>query len=264
MVGAMLAAESIDQPGIAGPPVGAFAFENCTHAPALTTEIVKRALATLQFSPGERAFDDSHPSIDIPAIVADRVASVERNPKTSGSSEQSSTRSFDQATPAGQHDLCIRFFGQLDVDCADKVLGQLSAQLRPGGRLILADWGPVQRSPLLMTIDSIVGAAFPEQIPALRSVREGRARLDLLPTLQRAGLRLVERRNHIAHLQIDSTASFVDGLLVPGGPFSHIQRSMAPDEWNLRTSWVADHVDALLGNLPRCLTCTCEVIVAQK
>jgi SAM-dependent methyltransferase len=110
-----------------------------------------------------------------------------------------------------------------------KAFREMRRVLRPGGRALIATWGPITDRPMM----KLGFDALAEALPDLPAPTKGdlQTEADCQREMSEAGFSNVQTKPFTASAHIDSAATYVDFMERGGAPFAALRKKLGEEKW---------------------------------
>ena len=122
---------------------------------------------------------------------------------------------------------------------------ELFRVLKPGGRVVVATWAPIDRRPMMKVGFEALAEALPELPPPQKGDLQQPE--ECIRELSAAGFGAVEVRAFSASLHVDSPEQYLAMMERTGAPFAMLKKRLGPEGWAAAMSRM---VEALRPRIP--------------
>jgi ubiquinone/menaquinone biosynthesis C-methylase UbiE len=131
--------------------------------------------------------------------------------------------------PDGSFDAAFSLFAFMFIPDRARAFRELLRVLRPGGRALVATWGPIERRPLM----KFGFDALAEVMPELPRMQKGDLQQpeECIAEMSAAGFRDVECRAFTALLRVESPDHYLQVLVRTGAPFPPLRKRLGEEAW---------------------------------
>jgi len=145
-------------------------------------------------------------------------------------------------------------FGLMFFPDRAKGYAEIFRTLKPGGRVCISSWAPVDRSPMMQTMFGAMKAIKPD-LPGPRTDMESLENPDRLESeLSAAGLREVEVHRVTKSASIASAKEFWESMVKGSAPVTMMKNSMSEEVWREKCEIAIDSVEKAVGSFPALLS----------
>jgi ubiquinone/menaquinone biosynthesis C-methylase UbiE len=200
-------------------------------------------------------------------VVAPRVASVVATDFSPGMIDELRARAArdgianieatvmdaqDLALPDASFDAAFCLFGFMFFPDRARAFAEMKRVLRPGGRAVVATWGPIDKRP----ITKIGFEAIAEVMPDLPRMAKGDMQSvdDCLREVRDAGFRDVTAHAFTASTHIASAERYLEIVERSGAPIAMLKKKIGEEGWRGLRAKVLDAVRRRLPDAPVDLT----------
>lgn len=126
-------------------------------------------------------------------------------------------------------DVAFCVFGFMFFPDRAKSFSEMRRVLRPGGRALMATWGPIAERPMM----KLGFDALAEALPDLPAPTKGdlQTEPDCQREMREAGFKDVQTKLFTASAHIESAAQYVDFMERGGAPFAALRKKFGEDKW---------------------------------
>lgn len=157
---------------------------------------------------------------------------------------------YDDAT----FDAAFSMFGLMFFPDRGKGYAELFRTLKPGGRVCVSSWAPVDRSPMVQGIFGALRAINPD-IPEPKTDVGSLENPDVLSAeLSAAGFRDVQVHGVTHCHEFASAAEFWDKMTKGSAPVMMMKSGMGEDAWRTKSEIAVDHIARTVGPFPASLS----------
>lgn len=151
-------------------------------------------------------------------------------------------------------DNAFSMFGLMFFPDRTKGYAEVFRTLKPGGRVCISSWAPVDRSPLMQVMFGALRAINPD-IPEPKTNLESLENPDLLASeLSAAGFGKVEVHRVTESIDFTSAAEFWDKMVRGSAPVLMMKSKMAEDRWREKSEIAVDYVARAVDAFPASLS----------
>ena len=127
--------------------------------------------------------------------------------------------------------------------------------LKPGGKIAVTSWAPVDRSPMMQLLFAAIGSAFPTPDPPTKPAPSLDDPTVFARELLEAGFDQIQVEP-VVHdcIEIHDAQNFWDAMVAGGAPLALLRRKYDSDEWNERSKVAVQTMREVLPELPHTLT----------
>lgn len=128
-------------------------------------------------------------------------------------------------------DVAFCVFGFMFFPDRAKSFREMRRVLRPGGRALIATWGPIADRPMM----KLGFDALAEALPELPAPTKGdlQTEADCVREMSEAGFSDVQTQLFTASAHIDSAATYVDFMERGGAPFAALRKKLGEEKWKV-------------------------------
>lgn len=167
---------------------------------------------------------------------------------------------FEDAT----FDAAFSMFGLMFFPDRAKGYGEIFRTLKPGGRVCISSWAPVNQSPIMSVMFGALQAINPD-LPEPKTNIDSLENPDLLATeLNAAGFREVEVRKVTKGVEFASAEHFWDTMVKGSAPVAMMKKGTGEDAWRAKSAIAVDHVTRSVGTAPFTLSADAWFGIATK
>lgn len=161
-------------------------------------------------------------------------------------------------------DAAFSMFGLMFFPDRAQGYGELFRTLKPGGRVCVSSWAPVDQSPQMQVMFGALRAINPD-IPEPKTDVDSLENPDRLASeLAQAGFRDVEVHKVAYGLEFASAADFWGKMTEGAAPVQMMKKKMGEDVWREKSKIAVDHVARSVGAFPATLCSDAWLGVASK
>jgi SAM-dependent methyltransferase len=162
-----------------------------------------------------------------PGMIAElnQLAKTEKLSNVTGQVMDASQLNFADAS----FDVAFCMFGFMFFPDRAKSFREIRRVLRPGGRALIATWGPIAERPMMkLGFDALAEAA-----PDLPAPSKGdlQTEADCQREMTEAGFSDVKTKPFTASAHIESAAMYVDFMERGGAPFAALRKKFGEEKW---------------------------------
>lgn len=162
-----------------------------------------------------------------PGMIAEvsQSAKVEKLSNVTAQVMDASQLNFADAS----FDVAFCVFGFMFFPDRAKAFREMRRVLRPGGRALIATWGPIAERPMM----KLGFDALAEALPDLPAPTKGdlQSEPDCVRELTEAGFHDIQTNPFTASAHIDSAATYVDFMERGGAPFAALRKKLGEEKW---------------------------------
>jgi len=167
---------------------------------------------------------------------------------------------FEDAT----FDTAFSMFGLMFFPDRAKGYGEIFRTLKPGGRVCVSSWAPVDKSPIMRVMFDALRAINPD-LPEPKTNIDSLENPELLAAeLAEAGFRGVKVHRVTKGLEFASAAEFWDVMAKGAAPVVMMKKKMGEDAWREKSEIAVDHIDRTVSAFPVLLSSDAWFGVAVK
>lgn len=128
-------------------------------------------------------------------------------------------------------DVAFCVFGFMFFPDRAKSFREMRRVLRPGGRALIATWGPIADRPMM----KLGFDALAEALPELPAPTKGdlQTEADCEREMREAGFSDIQTKLFTASAHIDSAATYVDFMERGGAPFAALRKKLGEEKWKV-------------------------------
>lgn len=133
------------------------------------------------------------------------------------------------AFPGATFDAAYSLFAFMFFPSRPRAFGEMRRVLKPGGRVVVATWAPIDRRPLM----KVGFDALAEALPQLPPPQKGDLQTpeDCIAEMSAAGFRDVRVKAFSANLRIASPEHYVAMMARTGAPFAALKKRLGDEAW---------------------------------
>lgn len=151
-------------------------------------------------------------------------------------------------------DAVFSLFGLMFFPDRVKGFTEIHRTLKPGGRVAVTSWAPVDMSPAMMTMFGAIKAMKPE-IPEPQRAIDTLENPELFEEeMREAGFRNVEIRKLTGSFPVESIDGFWDSMVRGSAPIQMMKKNMSEEEWREKEQVALAFLEERLPNTPTELT----------
>ncbi len=110
-----------------------------------------------------------------------------------------------------------------------RVFAELHRVLRPGGKLVIATWAPIDRRPAMKIGFDALAAALPQFPPPTKGDLQNLE--DCVGEMAAGGFSEVRAMPHIVKSRAESKEQYLEAMERGGAPFAALRAQLAPEVW---------------------------------
>jgi ubiquinone/menaquinone biosynthesis C-methylase UbiE len=161
-------------------------------------------------------------------------------------------------------DAAFSMFGLMFFPDRPKGFAELFRTLKPGGRVCVSSWAPVDQSPMMAVMFGAMQKIKPD-IPDPRHDLGSLENPDVLAAeLRNAGFKDVVIHHVTKNSEITSAQHSWDEMVKGSAPVLMLKSSMPDQIWRERSTLAVDHIAKTVGPVPASLTATAYLGVGTK
>lgn len=161
-------------------------------------------------------------------------------------------------------DAAFSLFGLMFFPDRANGYAEIFRTLKPGGRVCISSWAPVDRSPMMQTMLGAMQAIKPD-LPSPKTNLESLENPDLLKSeLSAAGFSDVEVHAVTKSVTIASAGEFWESMVKGSAPVTMMKNSMCEEAWREKSEIAIDHVAKSVGAFPVSLSSDAWFGIAVK
>ncbi len=151
-------------------------------------------------------------------------------------------------------DAAFSLFGLMFFPDRSRGFAEIHRTLKPGGRVAVTSWAPVDMSPAMMTMFGAIKAMKPE-LPEPQRAIDTLENPELFEReMREAGFKDVEIRKLTGAFPVESIDGFWDGMVRGSAPIQMMKKNMAEDEWREKEQVALAFLNERLPSTPTELT----------
>jgi SAM-dependent methyltransferase len=131
--------------------------------------------------------------------------------------------------PDASFDLAFCIFGFMFFPDRPKAFREMRRVLQPGGRAIVATWGPIADRPVMKLGFDALAEALPDLPPPAKGDLQTEA--DCVREMSEAGFTEVRTQLFTASTHIESAAQYVDFMERGGAPLAALRKKLGEEKW---------------------------------
>jgi len=213
------------------------------------------AVRIVRLAPSDRVLDLACGPGTITFLAASRVASVNAVDFSPGMIEQLKERAAREGVrnieaavmdaqaltfPDETFDAAFCLFAFFFFPDRSRAFRELHRVLRPGGRALIATWGPIERRPLMQLAFEALAEALPHlPRPAKGDLQDPE---ECVREMSAAGFAGVEAKVVTASVRFETAERYVDLMVRSSAPFAAMKQRLSAEEWNASTAKMLDAV----------------------
>jgi len=151
-------------------------------------------------------------------------------------------------------DAAIPLFGLMFFPARSKGFAEIHRTLKPGGRVAITSWAPVDQSPAMQTMFGALRAIKPDLPQPQRSVTTLENPERFMQEMQEAGFRNIEIRSITKGFPVTAVPEFWDFMVRGSAPIMMMKKSMGEAMWREKEKLALDWLEEALAGKPERLT----------
>lgn len=161
-------------------------------------------------------------------------------------------------------DAAFSMFGLMFFPDRAKGYGEILRTLKPGGRVCVSSWAPLDQSPMMQVMFGALQAINPD-MPEPKTNIDSLENPDLLAAeLAEAGFKEVKVHGVTKGVVFSSAAEFWVKMAKGAAPVLMMKREMGENAWRAKSEIAADHIARTVGAFPALLSSDAWFGVAAK
>jgi len=161
-------------------------------------------------------------------------------------------------------DAAFSLFGLMFFPDRRRGFAEIHRTLKPGGRIAVTSWAPVDESPAMQTMFGALRAIKPDLPQPQRSVTTLENPDLFREEMQDAGFRNVDIRRVTRPFPVGTVAEFWDNMVRGSAPIVMMKKNMGEEVWREKEKLALAWLEATLPTLPMPLTSTAWMGVGIK
>jgi ubiquinone/menaquinone biosynthesis C-methylase UbiE len=147
--------------------------------------------------------------------------------------------------PDASFDAAYCIFGFFFFPDRARAFGELHRVVRPGGRVLIATWSPIDRRPVMKVAFEAVAEALPDfPRPTKGDLQDPD---ECVREMSEAGFRDVSTRLFTSSVPVPSAERYLDFIVRSGAPFAVMKKKLGPAAWESAMQRI---LDALRRRIP--------------
>ncbi|RHX83835.1 class I SAM-dependent methyltransferase [Leptospira stimsonii] len=166
--------------------------------------------------------------------------------------------------PQNHFDGAFSMFGLMFFP--DKLLGlkEMYRVLKPGKKVAVSGWAPVNHSPLMQFLFGALRKANPEMPEPQTNFSSFENPEFFREQLNTAGFQEIEIVPFSNSIEVTDGEEFLDSMIDGGAPLRWMKSKMTESVWNEKRKIMLDHLNSRLRNIPVSLSSEAYIAVAKK
>ncbi len=152
--------------------------------------------------------------------------------------------------PDAAFNAAFSMFGLMFFPERPRGYAEIFRTLKPGGRICITSWAPVERSPIMQVMFGALRAIKPD-MRAEKTDLDSLEDPDLLSSeIVAAGFGDVAVHGVTQSLSIESAEAFWENTVRGSAPVRMLQHSMPEEAWREKSTIAIDHLEQVIGTFP--------------
>ena len=161
-------------------------------------------------------------------------------------------------------DAAISLFGLMFFPDRSQGFAEIHRTLKPGGRVAITSWAPVDQSPAMQTMFGALRAIKPDLPQPQRSVTTLENPERFMQEMEEAGFRNIEIRSVTKGFPVTTIPEFWESMVKGSAPIMMMRKSMGEAMWREKEKLALDYLKERLADKPTELTSDAWLGVGAK
>ncbi|EMY77799.1 methyltransferase domain protein [Leptospira weilii serovar Ranarum str. ICFT] len=161
-------------------------------------------------------------------------------------------------------DAAFSMFGLMFFPDKLQGLKEIHRVLKPGGKIAISSWAPVENSPLMLCLFGALRKANPEMPAPQTNIASFENPEYLKEQIGSAGFKEIEILPFSNSIEIKSAKEFLDTMIEGSAPLQLMKNKLEESVWNEKQKIMFDYLGEQLTRLPISLSSEAYIATARK